>query len=50
MYVPIDQVGSRFTQAVAVLPAGTSMVTGPVASQPSGTCEIQSIGAFYLPY
>ena len=50
MYVPIDQVGSRFTQAVAVLPAGASMVTGPVSGHRPGTCEIQSIAAFYLPY
>jgi hypothetical protein len=50
MYVPIDQVGSRFTEAVAVLPVGASMVTGSVAGQRLGTCEIQSINAFYLPY
>lgn len=50
MYVPFDQIGSRFTQAVAVLPAGASMATGPVLGQQLGTCEIQSVTAFYLPY
>jgi hypothetical protein len=50
MYVPFDQIGSIFTEAVAVLPAGISMVTGPVSGQRLGTCEIQSVTAFFLPY
>ena len=50
MYVPLDQIGSRFTEAVAVLPSGSSMVTGPVSGRRLGTCEIQSVTAFYLPY